>query len=265
MREQQPSAGEITARRRALATSFLVAARSFEVTDPRPYGFDAAVQFPPHQVLLPRINNALPIMNPAYSGNVFDYREMARAYVEMKAEGYPMFRTVMPSWDNEARRPGKGTTFFHSSPDVYAEWLDATCAAAVAGPSGKKLVFVNAWNEWGEGAYLEPDRLYGYAYLHATANVLRRYTENNTAAEIAAESRSRFQRKSDVAVVLHLYYEDLFSELADFLSTNLSAFDLFVSLRPDVGETTVRSLLGAISERICLAGGEPRSRRAALL
>lgn len=222
---------------------FLVAARSFEVTDPRPYGFDAAVQFPPHQVLLPRINNALSIMNPAYGGNAFDYREMARAYVEMQADGYPMFRTVMPSWDNEARRPGKGTTFFHSSPDAYAEWLDSACAAAVAGPSGQSLAFVNAWNEWGEAAYLEPDRRYGYAYLHATANVLRRYVENRTVAGIAAESRSRFERKSDVAVVLHLYYEDLLPELADTLSINLDAFDLFVSLRPDVDEGTVRSLL----------------------
>ena len=33
---------------------------------------------------------------------------------------------------------------------------------------GEKLIFIKAWNEWGEGNYLEPDSLYGTSYIKET-------------------------------------------------------------------------------------------------
>jgi cell division protein FtsB len=39
-------------------------------------------------------------------------------------------------------------------------------------PPEEQLIFINAWNEWGEGSYLEPDFKHGRAYLEATREAL---------------------------------------------------------------------------------------------
>ena len=80
---------------------------------------------------------------------------------------------MFPGWDNEARRPGKGYTFAYSTPDRYQDWLSFAVGYAERNPvAGERIVMVNAWNEWAEGAKLEPDRRFGHAFLQATRDAL---------------------------------------------------------------------------------------------
>lgn len=37
----------------------------------------------------------------------------------------------------------------------------------------KRYVYINAWNEWGEGAILEPTTRYGYKELQTVKDVLQ--------------------------------------------------------------------------------------------
>ena len=66
------------------------------------------------------------------------------------------------SWDNTARNK-KGMLFKGASPAKFEKYMTELLKKT----SAMNLVFVNAWNEWAEGAYLEPDERYGYAYLEA--------------------------------------------------------------------------------------------------
>ena len=79
----------------------------------------------------------------------------------------------MPMWDNTARRNNKGMIFEGSPPELYEQWLkDVIKEQKHRNDLEDDFIFINAWNEWGEGAYLEPDKRWGYAYLEATRNAV---------------------------------------------------------------------------------------------
>jgi lipopolysaccharide biosynthesis protein len=116
----------------------------------------------------------LELLDPGFRGRVRSYSAMAETTMTFpNTDAYKVFHGVCPGWDNEARRPGRGSTFIGSSPQTYGLWLDDACRKALrASDPEERIVFVNAWNEWAEGAHLEPDRHYGYAYLRETARVV---------------------------------------------------------------------------------------------
>jgi lipopolysaccharide biosynthesis protein len=150
---------------------------AFQFDAPARNGFDGLVEFPPHGLTPPRIERRLTWLNSHHSGAVFDYaataEEAARRLQRRRGQAHDLFPGVMPDWDNEARRPGAGNIFHGATPQAYARWLAAACEAAERTlPADRRLVFVNAWNEWAEGAYLEPDRRWGRAFLQATAAVM---------------------------------------------------------------------------------------------
>jgi len=161
-----------------LGDPYIVMAQAFNDGDPRKYGMDAAVGFPPFWAggNLPKLQG-LTLLDARYRGEVAYYDTMAAATIEGYTANHRVFPGVCPSWDNEARKPARGTCFTRSTPKKYGRWLHAACDSAMcAFPPEERCVFINAWNEWAEGAYLEPDRHFGYAYLAETARVLIRLT-----------------------------------------------------------------------------------------
>ena len=170
-------------RRMGVGEIYLVAAQSFDVTDPRQYGFDAAIEFPPHGAGNSIVSPAsVEMTNPKFRGYIYDYCSAARIMLEKKPIDYTLFKTVMVSWDNTARKQNDSNIFINSSPSAYQKWLeDAMRYSQEYLPEDRQFVFINAWNEWAEGTHLEPDQKYGYAYLQATALALNSITKKNKA------------------------------------------------------------------------------------
>lgn len=185
---------------------YLAYTQSFDKQDPESFGFDAAVEFPPNNSGPAPYSGEVRLFNPEFKGILYDWQTLVERSRNYQSPEYKLFRGVCPSWDNEARRSGRGTVFMNSSPDGYREWLANAIGDTVGRfeDSDERLVFVNAWNEWAEGAHLEPDRRYGYAYLQATREAIERAIK---------ESRER-----KIILVSH----DAHPHGAQFLALNLT-------------------------------------------
>lgn len=79
---------------------------------------------------------------------------------------------VFPAWDNSPRRRNNVTVIQNDDPALYGEWLSHAIGRAARNPEGERLVFINAWNEWGEGCHLEPDQRVGRGFLEETGEIV---------------------------------------------------------------------------------------------
>lgn len=138
-------------------------------------GFDAQSEFHPGTVIryCNMINKEIDFIREDFRGSVFDYVDLVKNKKYLKFQAKKLHRAVMPMWDNTPRRNNAPMVFQGSTPGLYKEWLaDVLLETRNNDELDVPFVFINAWNEWGESAYLEPDRKYGYAYLRATRDAL---------------------------------------------------------------------------------------------
>jgi O-antigen biosynthesis protein len=204
---------------------------------PTEFGFDAGAEFVPH--LLPQLLDAS--HSPDGSHTLFEYDEVATAYLNRPTVDWQRYPCVATGWDNSPRRQaGEALILHNATPEGYGRWLTeaVTRQAESAGRNG--IVFVNAWNEWAEGAHLEPDTHWKRAYLETTREVIRllfgdavqpRTVEPLHAAATSAEDRYHYLYEQFVALQTsrsgilsyadrrimewRRYYEDLLAESRD--------------------------------------------------
>jgi len=143
--------------------------------DPRDWGLDAAVEFPPQRIVEHRkyVTDGNPV-NPEFKGYVYSLDEaIETGALVRESYDFPLYRGIFPGWDNTARKAYSNASVYQLSPQQYQKWLSQLIAwTCKRHDPEQRYIFINAWNEWAEGAHLEPDSRYGYAYLEATKNSL---------------------------------------------------------------------------------------------
>lgn len=87
------------------------------------------------------------------------------------------FYCVAPKFDTTPRHGANGAALLGASPQKFCKYFTALLKKCKE--RQEEFVFINAWNEWGEGAYLEPDEETGYDYLKAVRQAIENINTNN--------------------------------------------------------------------------------------
>jgi hypothetical protein len=133
-------------------------------------GFDGKVRFQPQFSVVQQVPRLEIPGSPEL--HVHDYGATWPVLSDLPDVPYPVYETVTPAWDNTPRRREGGWVLHGSTPELYERWLKQALDRACSRPPDQRLVFLNAWNEWSEGAYLEPDTTHGRGYLEATLRAI---------------------------------------------------------------------------------------------
>jgi hypothetical protein len=138
---------------------------------------DAVVEFEPmytiggsksiQSVIMGSLRKRLPFLF-RYPYRIFNYDKVLDKIVNRKKEfkGKTVFSGAFTDWDNSPRFGEKAAIFKNASSERFRDFL-----LMQARKSKSEFIFINAWNEWAEGAYLEPDLKNGKSYLNAVKEV----------------------------------------------------------------------------------------------
>ncbi len=152
---------------------------------------DAAIIYEPR--------NAINCLNA--SGNVwlnnevrcFDYEKAWEEIINTSpVYAYKTYFCGVSGYDDTPRRGKSGECLMNSSPQLFQQGMGKLIRKSVR--YGNQFVFINAWNEWGEGMYLEPDERDKYDFLEALAR----------AKKETAESTGIVEEENDISITQEL-------------------------------------------------------------
>jgi lipopolysaccharide biosynthesis protein len=197
----------------------LVYTQSFECDHPTTYGCDAGTEFSPnipngYQGATPHlVTKTVSDLNPDFQGKIFDWSAYVERSEHLPHPGYPIYRCINPGWDNTARKKTNGTIFINSSPRSFQQWALNALNDTVFAHGSNGLLFINAWNEWAEGAHLEPDQRYGYGYLEALRMARIRFKYRN---QCRTDPDNALPMPEEIAIVVHAFYPEILHEIIDY-------------------------------------------------
>jgi hypothetical protein len=111
---------------------------------------------------------------------IWDYDSMWNQMIKVERDhGLTTFPGAFVDWDNTARYGRRARLFKGASPERFRYWFSRLVNVTATRPVNERFIFLNAWNEWAEGTYLEPDERHDTQHLEIVRDVLRAQNETH--------------------------------------------------------------------------------------
>ena len=147
---------------------------TFKTVVPQDWGLDGATEFPPHGMFSQCLEKrSIDRLVPSSSFKILDTSNYIKGKKYLKSVEYLIFKACFAGWDNTPRKAWtSGCCFLLSDADFKDWFLDILFWTKNNNPKNMQLVYINAWNEWAEGAILEPTIREGYKKLQIVKDCL---------------------------------------------------------------------------------------------
>lgn len=194
---------------------------SFDSFDPLTIDFDLQIEFAPNNMSLSKINPSdIGVNIQNFDGNIYKWDDLLSRSKEYLPASFPVSRCINPGWDNTPRKGNSANIVHGCTPRKFlnlAEYAVNYTSTNKQGTTG--LLFINAWNEWAEGAILEPSSHLGYAYLSAY---------RQACANIACRLNKTLNIDKDlnIGIHIHAHYPELLPEILNAISASNVLTDL---------------------------------------
>lgn len=146
---------------------FYITGSNFDFDNPSEYSCDGITEFPPHKMFLQcKEERCINRLIPKTDFVIYNTKEFVQNKKYIYESDYQQFKCCFPSWDNTPRKAfSRGFSFLLTDADFKSWLLGIIDWTKNNNTTDKQYVYINAWNEWAEGAILEPTIKYGYKYL----------------------------------------------------------------------------------------------------
>ncbi len=97
----------------------------------------------------------------------YDYKKITKYFYTPEDKQERVYPQIVPRFDKTPRMGKKACIYSNSTPEKFKTQVRRALEVVKDKQEEHKILFLQAWNEWGEGMYMEPDLKYGHGYLDA--------------------------------------------------------------------------------------------------